>query len=135
MALACSTRLESPACNFLIERRGRRLVHVRIDGHDVGEFRELPMRCIEAFLPDEGLADLFVDARATRGATMAVSNDWSSWLARKRERFAAIHMLAGSRYVLFTAEFVRRFSELEHAMHVYSSAEEFDAALAASMPG
>jgi hypothetical protein len=134
VAVACSTRLESPACKFLIERRASSLVYVRIDGHDVGEFGELPMRCIEAFLPAELPAELFIDARRTRGATMSVSNAWSAWLGRNRERFAAIHMLAGSRYVHFTAEFVRRFSELEQLMRVHTSEADFDAALAASTP-
>ena len=127
--MACSTRLESPGCSFLIERRAPHLVHVRIEGHDVGEFDDLPMRCIEAFLPLGTRARLFIDARGTRGASMDVSNDWSAWLGRNRGRFAAIHMLAGSRYVHFTAEFVRRFSELEQLMHVHSDAAAFDAAL------
>jgi hypothetical protein len=134
MAVKCSTRLEAAACSFLIERRSPSLVCVRIEGHDVGEFGELPMRCIEAFLPASARAELFVDARATRGATIDVSNAWSAWLGRHRERFSAIHMLAGSRYVVVTAEFVRRFSELEQLMRVHTSGEEFDAALAASTP-
>ena len=135
MAPSYSTRLESPGCSFVIERRSGTLVLVRIEGHDVGEFGDTPMRCIEAFLPAELPVQLFVDARHTRGASMNVSNDWSAWLARNRHRFAAIHMLAGSKYVHFTAEFVRRFSELEQLMRVHTSAEDFDAALAASTPG
>jgi len=135
MALACSTRLESPSCSFLIERRSPALILVRIEGHDVGEFGELPMRCIDTFLPEELPAELFIDARSTRGATMNVSNDWSAWLGRNRARFAAIHMLAGTKYVHFTAEFVRRFSELEQLMRVHTSAADFDAALAASTAG
>jgi hypothetical protein len=134
MALACSTRLEATACTFLIERRAPSRVYVRIEGHDVGELDDLPMRCIEAFLPAGLRAELFIDARATRGATIDVSNAWSAWLGRNRERFSAIHMLAGSRYVVVTAEFVRRFSELEQLMRVHTSNEEFDAALAASAP-
>jgi hypothetical protein len=134
MAPRCTTRLESPTCSFEIERRGKRLVHVRIDGHDVGEFGDTPMRCIEAFLPEDMPAELFIDARRSRGATMAVSNDWSAWLGRNRSRLGAIHMLAGSRYVHFTAEFVRRFSELEQLMQVHTSEQAFDAALAASTP-
>jgi hypothetical protein len=133
-ALTCTTRLEAIACTFLIERRSPSLVHVRIEGHDVGEFGDLPMRAIEAFLPPAARAELFIDARATRGATLDVSNAWSAWLGRSRERFSAIHMLAGSRYVVVTAEFVRRFSELEQLMRVHTSGEEFDAALAASTP-
>ena len=132
--MACSTRLETPGCSFLIERRGATLVYVRILGHDIGEFGDLPMRCIEAFLPPALPVQLFVDARGARGASMDVSNAWSAWLGRNRARFAGIHMLAGSRYVHFTAEFVRRFSELEQLMHVHASADAFDAALAASAP-
>jgi len=135
VAVTCSTHLEASTCSFLIERRSPRLVYVRIEGHDVGELGELPMRCIEAFLPPASLAELFIDARGTRGATIDVSNAWSSWLARNRQRFAAIHMRAGSRYVHFTADFVRRFSELEQLMQLHASDEGFDAALAASMPG
>lgn len=126
-----STRLESASCSFLIERRSPAVIVVRIEGHDVGEFGDMPMRCIEAFLPTELPAELFIDARATRGATMNVSNDWATWLAQHRERLSAIHMLAGSKYVQFTAEFVRRFSELEDRMRVHASAAGFDAALAA----
>jgi hypothetical protein len=132
MAIACSTQLQSAACSFLIERRSPTLLYVRIEGHDVGEFGELPMRCIEALLPPELPAQLFIDARRTRGATMQVSNDWSAWLGRNRNRFEAIHMLAGSRYVHFTAEFVRRFSELEQLMRVHDSDADFDAELAAA---
>jgi len=134
MTIACSTKLQSATCSFQIERRTGNVVLVQIEGHDVGEFGDLPMRCIEALLPQELPAELFVDARNTRGATMNVSNDWSAWLARNRGRFAAIHMLAGSKYVHFTAEFVRRFSELEQLMRVHTSAEDFDTALAAASP-
>jgi hypothetical protein len=134
MTLTCSTRLQAAACTFLIERRSPFLVYVHIEGHDVGEFGELPMRSIEAFLPPAARAELFIDARATRGATIDVSNAWSAWLGRNRERFSAIHMLAGSRYVVVTAEFVRRFSELDQLMRVHTSGAEFDAALAASTP-
>ena len=134
--LSCSTRLESSTCSFLIERRSPTVLLVRIEGHDVGEFGALPMRCLEALLPPAGgaTAELFVDARATRGATIDVSNDWALWLGQNRARFHGIRMLSGSKFVHFTAEFVRRFSELEGLMQVYSAPAEFDAALATAAP-
>ena len=132
--LSCSTRLESETCSFLIERRSPTVLLVRIEGHDVGEFGALPMRCLEALLPDAATAELFVDARATRGATIDVSNDWALWLGQNRARFHGIRMLSGSKFVHFTAEFVRRFSELEGLMQVYSAPAEFDAALAMAAP-
>jgi hypothetical protein len=132
--LSCSTRLVSDACAFDIERRRPGVLVLRIEGHDVGEFGSLPMRCLEALMPEDLPAELFIDARATRGATMQVSNDWAAWLGRNRDRLSSIRMLSGSRYVHFTAEFVRRFSELEKLMQVYEHAADFDAALAARSP-
>jgi hypothetical protein len=132
--LSCSTRLASGTCAFEIERRSPGVLLLRIEGHDVGEFGDLPMRCLLALMAEELPTELFIDARATRGASMEVSNDWAAWLGQHRGRFGAIHMLTGSRYVHFTAEFVRRFSELETLMQVYTDAGAFDAALAARSP-
>jgi hypothetical protein len=132
--LSCSTRLVSDACAFHIERRRPGVLLLRIEGHDVGEFGNLPMRCLEALMPEDLPAELFIDARATRGASMQVSNDWAAWLGRNRHRLASIRMLSGSRYVHFTAEFVRRFSELEKLMQVDEQAADFDAALAERSP-
>ena len=132
--LSCNTRLASDTCAFQIERRSPGVLLVRIEGHDIGEFGDLPMRCLEAFMSQDLPVELFIDARATRGASMQVSNDWAAWLGRSRERLASIRMLSGSRYVHFTAEFVRRFSELEKLMQVDADPAAFDAALAASSP-
>lgn len=128
------TRFESAACRITLQRLGPTAVQVVIDGHDVGEFGELPFRCLEALMCT-GSVTLFVDARGARGASMDVSNAWAAWLGRERGRFAAIHMLAGSRYVMFTAEFVRRFSDLEAVMHVHRDAGAFDAVLREHAPG
>src|SRR5205085_7170113 len=117
-----------------IERRSPGVLLVRIEGHDVGEFGGLPMRCLEALMTPELPIELFIDARATRGASLEVSNDWATWLGQNRARFSAISMLSGSRYVHFTAEFVRRFSELEKLMQVYAEPAGFDAVLAARNP-
>ena len=131
MPVEAITRLVSDACTQVIERRAPTVLVLRIEGHDVGEFGSLPMRCLEALLPDGLGIELFVDARATRGVTMHASNDWAAWLGRHRDRFIGVHMLTGSRYVQVTAEFVRRFTGLEDRMKVYSDAAAFDAELAA----
>ena len=131
MAISATTRLVSDACTQVIERRAPTVLVLRIEGYDVGEFGALPMRCLEALLPEEFGVELFVDARATRGVTMHVSNDWAAWLVRRRDRLVGVHMLTASRYVQVTADFVRRFAGLEDRMRVYGDAAEFDAALAA----
>ena len=134
MALSISTRLASPACTLEFTRRTPNVLLLRIEGHDVGEFGALPMRCLDALLPVEFPAALYIDARHARGVTMHVSNDWAAWLSRHRGRFSGIHMLTGSKFVQVSAEFVRRFSELQHLMHVGSDPAAFDAALQAAAP-
>ena len=57
-----------------------------------------------------GPVQLFIDARAVKGASIDVSNDWALWLRANRARFA----------------------ELGEVMRIYSDASAFDAALHAS---
>lgn len=129
MSLSCTTRLASDACRITIGRLEPTRLRVDIEGHDVGEFGALPFRCLEALMHEELPVELLVDARAARGASMGVGNDWAAWLGRNRHRFTAVQMLAGSRYVQVIAEFVRRFSELEGLMHVHVDPARFDALL------
>ena len=129
MVSTCSTRLATEACTIEIHRLAPTRLRVRIEGHDVGEFGALPFRCLEALMHEELPVELLVDARAARGASMGVGNDWAAWLGRNRHRFTAVHMLTGSKYVQVIAEFVRRFSELEGLMQVHLDPPAFDALL------
>lgn len=106
---------------------------VTIEGHDVGEFGSKPMRQIENFLPDAESAELFIDARRTRGVSIDVSSEWAQWLGSNRACFKKINMISGSRFIQITAEFVRDFSDLHGLMCIYSDADAFDEALLASI--
>ena len=120
------TRIEGSSCRFTIERLHERLVLMCIDGHDIGEFGDTPMRCVDALLPERAQAEFFVDARAAQGIAIDVSGDWARWLARRRDRLSAVHMLTSSRFVSVSAEFVRRFSELEAQMQLYRDPRAFE---------
>lgn len=77
--------------------------------------------------------ELFIDARAVRGATTEVSAEWARWLGEHRGRFQHVSMLTGSPFVRLTANFVRRFADLGEVMRIYTDAAGFDAALARSV--
>jgi len=62
--------------------------------------------------------------------SIEVSGEWAVWLGKHRVQLREINMLTGSRFVEVTADFVRRFAELEGVMRVYTEAAAFDAALA-----
>jgi hypothetical protein len=127
-------------CRLAIERPGPGIVLVRLTGWDVGEFGDAPMKEIARLLEGAQPAQLYIDARQVKGASIDVSNDWALWLSAQRERFAHVSMLTGAPFVQLTAKFVRRFAGLDDTMRIYTDAAAFDRALAsataeASAPG
>ena len=88
------------------------------------------MLALKECLVDAGPVRLFIDAREVRGASISVSGEWAIWLRAQKANLQSISMLTGSRYVEVTADFVRRFAELESIMRVYTEALPFDAAVA-----
>ena len=118
-------------CRLAIERPAAGVVVLRLTGWDVGEFGDAPMKEMAKDLAAAPL-ELFIDARAVKGATIDVSNDWALWLRANRAKFQHISMLAGSPFVQLTAKFVQRFAELNEVMRIYTEPAAFDAALAAS---
>jgi hypothetical protein len=104
-----------------------------LSGSDIGEFRDLPMRELQEDLSRFRTIELFIDARAVRGASIEVSAEWALWMRARRTFFRRINMLTGSRYIQITAEFVRRFAGLADLMHVFTDSAAFDQHLADSV--
>ena len=121
-------RFEGAFCTLTVTPRPGALL-VTIEGHDSGEFGQAPMATLERLLTDRRPLQLFIDARAAKGASIAVSNDWALWLGANRERFSRIHMLTGSKLVEITANFARNFSGLEQTMRIYTDPASFEGAL------
>lgn len=109
----CTMRLSEPAPGVVL---------LVIEGSDVGELGEAPFRALDARVAP-GDVSLFIDARASRGATVDVSDQWARWLKRRRPRLRRTTMLTGTRYVAITASFVARFAELGDAMVVLTDPE------------
>lgn len=123
--------LQGLHCEITVCRPAPSVVVLTIRGHDIGEFGETPMLEIERYLRDDEPIDLFIDARKAV-ASIDVSGDWARWLDRHRLACRSITMLAGSRLVEVTAEFVRSFSDLKGIMTIVSDPAAFDRRLAAS---
>lgn len=107
------------------------VVVMTIAGRDAGEHGDGPQRALDELLRDGPYA-LYIDARATSGASVDVSNIWAQWLRGHRDELHAIHMLTGSKFVQLTADFVRRFAELGDAMRIYTEGAAFDESLRAA---
>lgn len=118
-------------CRLAIERPAPGVVVLRLSGSDVGEFGDAPMKELAKDLK-QGRSQLFIDARAVKGASIDVSNDWALWLRANRAAFEHVSMLTGAPFVQLTAKFVQRFAGLADLMRIYTDARAFDAALEAA---
>jgi hypothetical protein len=115
-------------CILQLEQLAERVILMTISGSDIGEFGDAPMRTLEEWCGPSAPVELFIDARNVRGASIDVSGDWAKWLAGHKFNLSAVTMLPGSRLVQITAEFVRRFAELD-MMRICVDAPTFDGAL------
>ena len=91
--------------NLLLEQFPGRIVVLRINGTDVGEFGDAPMKGLDEWIAASGSVDLYIDARDVRGASIDVSGEWASWLSSNRAGLKSITMLTGSRFIEVTADF------------------------------
>jgi len=87
------------------------------------------MRTLHEWLASSETVKLFIDARAVRGASIDVSSEWAAWLSEHRTQFQSITMLTGSKLIQITAEFVRRFADLNGIMWVCTEPAVFDLAV------
>lgn len=126
-------RYDGIHCNFAIEQLSRGVILLKISGTDIGEFGDTPMVALGDWLTDVSQIEFFIDARDVRGASIDVSGEWGKWLVRHKAKMRTITMLTGSRFVQITAEFVRRFSDLEGVMRICTEPEVFETTLAESL--
>ena len=87
------------------------------------------MRALHEWLASSEPVKLFIDARAVRGASIDVSSEWAAWLSEHRGQLQSITMLTGSKFIQITAEFVRRFADLNGMMWVCTEPAVFDLAV------
>lgn len=117
-------------CRFDLEQLSPRAMVLKISGTDVGEFGEAPILTLGEWLAGTTApVEFFIDARDVRGASIEVSGEWARWLGNHKDRFRKVTMLTGSRFIHITAEFVRRFADLEGKMWICTEPDVFDRAL------
>lgn len=124
---------EGVHCTLAINRPAPGVAVLVLTGSDIGEFADFPMRELDKDLARFGSIELFIDARAVRGASINVSSEWALWMNNHRAQLRQIHMLTGSRYVQMTADFVRRFVGLIDRMKLFTDPAAFEDTLAASV--
>jgi hypothetical protein len=124
---------EGVHCTLAIRRPAPAVAVVVLSGSDIGEFADFPMRELAKDLARYGTIDLFIDARAVRGASIEVSSGWAFWMRTQVRHLRQIDMLTGSRYIQITAEFALRFARLGDRMRLFTDAAAFEESLQASV--
>lgn len=122
-------RYDGVHCSLRLERVSRGIVSLQISGRDVGEFSDAPLLALDRWLASSGAVELFIDARHVKGASIDVSGEWARWLGGHKDQLRSVTMLTGSPFIHITAEFVRRFADLEGVMRICSEASVFEEAL------
>jgi hypothetical protein len=126
-------RFEGAHCLITVDRPAAGVLLVTFDGHDVGEHGNGPFLAMESHLATGEKAQLFIDARNGKAASIDVSGAWAKWLMTHRDRFLHISMLTGSRFIELSASFVRQFADLGETMRLYSDSASFEQSLAGAI--
>ena len=126
-------RFQGVSCSISIARPRRGVVLVRFEGRDVGELGEAPFREIEKLMDGRSALELFIDARAAKGATTDVSGQWAQWLGDNKSRFRFVNMLVGTKFIQLSAEFVRKFANLGEKMRIFTDVAAFESELASAV--
>jgi hypothetical protein len=130
-----SVRLTAGDASFDFARPKASVLVVTIAGYDKGQFGTAPLDEIDSVLRVAAPVSLFVDARNAIGATVRVSEDWTSFLSRHRAELARVHVLAGSKMVELTVAIARHLSRTDRLLQIYSDPSIFETELAAACTG
>lgn len=123
-------RMTSGELGFLFERPRANVLVVTITGYDKGQLGAAPLDEIGSVLRIAASpVHLFVDARDAVGATVRVSEDWTSFLSRCRTDLAHVYVLAGSKMVELTVAIARHLSRTDRLIQIYSDPKLFEAQL------
>jgi hypothetical protein len=127
-----SIRLTVGDAAFEFVRPKTGVLVVTITGYDKGQFGTAPLDEIGSVLRVAAPLELFIDARHAVGATVRVSQDWTSFLSRHQRDFSHVHVLAGSKMVELTVAIAQHLSRTGNLMQIYSDAAIFEAQLEAA---
>lgn len=127
-----SIRMTVDDSAFAFARPKPGVLVVTIEGYDKGQFGTAPFDEIGSALRVAAPLELFVDARNAIGATVRVSQDWTSFLSQHKSDFHHVHVLASSKMVELTVAIARHLSRTGNLIQIYSDSAIFDTQLAAA---
>jgi len=102
------------------------VLEIRIAGADSGQFGTATLDEIAMALVRERPLELFVDAAEASMPAVAVSQDWTRFIALNQNDLKRVSVLVSSKSVALTMAIAQHLSSTGKLMQVYSDRELYD---------
>ena len=113
-------------CAFRYSRPRAGVLEIRIAGADSGQFGTATLDEIAMALVRERPLELFVDAAEASMPAVAVSQDWTRFIALNQNDLKRVSVLVSSKSVALTMAIAQHLSSTGKLMQVYSDRELYD---------
>jgi hypothetical protein len=114
-------------CSFTFERLRPGVLEIRIVGTDQGQFGTATLDEIAIALRRERPLELFVDAAEASMPAVAVSQEWTRFIALNQKDLTRVSVLVSSKSVALTMAIAQHLSNTGKLMQIYSDRELYEA--------
>ena len=118
--------LSDGGCSFTYERLRPGVLEIRIAGTDKGQFGTATLDEISNALRRERPLELFVDAAEASMPAVAVSQDWTRFIALNQRDLKRVSVLVSSKSVALTMAIAQHLSNTGKLMQIYSDRELYE---------
>jgi hypothetical protein len=124
--------MTAPQCSFSFHAISPRVVISEFSGDDTGALGTMPFDEMARLMDEaKGSVSWFIDVSSANTVSMTVAEEWTAWLAAHRSKLAHAGFLAPKRAFPLVITIAKFRSETENLVRLYSTPEEFNAAIAA----
>lgn len=118
--------LSDARCAFTYERPRPGVLEIRIAGTDAGQFGTATLDEVSLALRRERPIELFVDAAEASMPAVAVSQDWTRFIALNQKDLKRVSVLVSSKSVALTMAIAQHLSNTGKLMQIYSDRELYE---------
>ena len=102
------------------------MLEIRISGTDSGQFGTATLDEVSLALRRERPLELFVDAAEASMPAVAVSQDWTRFIALNQKDLKRVSVLVSSKSVALTMAIAQHLSNTGKLMQIYSDRELYE---------
>ena len=120
-----ATSLSGESCRYTFRRPRTGLLHVEIEGQEIGELGRAPLGEVAGEAALHAPLRVFIDMQRLTHVAGGVSEVWTAWFRTSRALLKRVDVLAPSPSVGLVVAVSQRFSETEKILRLHRDAAEF----------